>query len=566
MSEILIKNGFVVDPRNKINCEKMDIALKDNKIVKKVNEKNAKIIDASGLTVMAGGVDIHSHIAGAEVNTGRIIRPEDHYKDPVAKTPITRAGTGYSIPSTFVTGYRYAAMGYTSVFNGSIAPMKAKHAHEEFNDIPLLDKGTYILSGDWWFVLENLAKGDIDECARLVSWLIYSTRGYAIKVVNPGGLESWGFGRNVHSIDDPVPNFNITPREIMRGLIKVNKKLNMPHTIHLHTNNLGVPGNYQTTIDTMDALRDLSTDGKPVAHITHVQFCAFKGENWRKFKSGAEDIAKYMNNHTHMTLDMGQVTFSDTTTMTADGPFEFSLYELGGHLKWVNSDVETESSGGIIPFHYKRNSPVSAIQWSIGLEIALLIDDPWKIFMTTDHPNGGPFYDYPKVLAWLYSKKAREATLKKCHKSARKKSLLPSIDRELSLYEIAIMTRAGTAQALGLPNKGHLGIGAEADVAIFNINPETLDIAKKYRTARKAFANAVYTIKDGVIVAKDGQIVNSQIPGRTIWVDAQTKDPCRIDDDMKRKFKEYWTIEYENYPVTDHYVKVSDKISVKASV
>jgi formylmethanofuran dehydrogenase subunit A len=566
MTEILIKNGFVVDPTNKINCEKMDIAIKDGKIVEKVNEKEAQIIDASGLTVMAGGVDIHSHVAGAEVNMGRMIRPEDHYKDPVAKTAITRAGTGYSIPSTFVTGYRYSEMGYTSVFNGSIAPLKAKHAHEELNDIPLMDKATYVLTGDWWFVLENLAKGDIDECARLVSWLMHSSKGYAIKVVNPGGLESWGFGRNVHSIDDVVPNFGITPREIMRGLIKVNKKLNMPHTIHLHTNNLGVPGNYQTTLDTMAALEDLYTDGKPVAHITHVQFASFKGENWGKFKSGAEEIANYMNGHNHMTLDMGQVTFADTTTMTADGPFEFSLYELGGHNKWVNSDVETESSGGIIPFHYKKNSPVNALQWSIGLEIALLIKDPWKIYMTTDHPNGGPFYDYPKVLAWLYSKKAREATLAKCHKSAKRKSLLPSIDRELSLYEIAIMTRSGTAKALGLPNKGQLGVGADADVAIFNINPETLDIAQKFRTARKAFYSAAYTIKDGVVVVKDGQVVNSQVPGRTIWVDSQTKDPCKITDEMKRKFKEYWTIEYENYATSDHYVKVPDKLTVKASV
>jgi formylmethanofuran dehydrogenase subunit A len=565
MTEILIKNGFVVDPTNKINCEKMDIAIKDGKIVEKVSSK-AQVIDASGLTVMAGGGDIHSHVAGAEVNMGRMIRPEDHYKDPVHKTTITRAGTGYSIPSTFVTGYRYSEMGYTSVFNGSIAPLKAKHAHEELNDIPLMDKATYVLTGDWWFVLENLAKGNIDECARLVSWLMQASKGYAIKVVNPGGLEAWGFGHNVHSIDDQVPNFCITPREIMRGLIKVNKKLNMPHTIHLHTNNLGVPGNYQTTLDTMKALEDLSTDGKPVCHITHVQFASFKGENWGKFKSGAEEIATYINAHNHITLDMGQVTFSDTTTMTADGPFEFSLYELGGHNKWVNSDVETESSGGIIPFHYKRNSPVNALQWSIGLEIALLIKDPWKIFMTTDHPNGGPSYDYPKVLSWLYSKKARAATLATCHKSAKKKSLLPTIDRELSLYEIAIMTRAGTAKVLGLPNKGHLGVGADADVAIFNINPETLDIAQKFRTARKAFANTAYTIKDGIIVVKDGKVVNGQVPGRTLWVDSQTKDPCRIDDDMKRKFKEYWTIEYENYAVTDHYVKVSDKLSIKASV
>lgn len=565
MTEILIKNGFVVDPLHKINCEKMDIAIKDDKIVKKVSSK-AKVIDAAGMTVMAGGVDIHSHIAGAEVNLGRMIRPEDHYKDVVKKTAITRAGTGYSIPSTFVTGYRYSTMGYTSVFNGSIAPLKAKHCHEELNDIPLLDKGTYVLMGDWWLVLENLAKGDVDECARLVAWLMQAAKGYAIKVVNPGGLESWGFGHNVHSIDDEVPNFCITPREIMRGLVKVNQKLNLPHTIHLHTNNLGVPGNYMTTLETMKALEDLQTDDKPVAHITHIQFASFKGDTWAKFKSGAEEIASYMNSHTHMTLDMGQVTFADTTTMTADGPFEFSLYELGGHNKWVNSDVETESSGGIIPFHYKKNSPVNALQWSIGLEIALLIKDPWKIFMTTDHPNGGPFYDYPKVLAWLYSKKAREATLKKCHKSARKKSLLPSIDRELTLYELAIMTRAGTAKALGLPNKGHLGVGADADVAIFNINPETLDIAQKFRTTRKAFANSVYTIKEGIIVAKDGQVVNSQVPGKTIWVDAQTKDPCRIDDDLKRKFKEYWTIEYENYPVTDHYVKVPNKLTVKASV
>ena len=49
------------------------------------------------------------------------------------------------------------------------------------------------------------------------------TKGYAIKIVNPGGLESWGFGRNVHSIDDQVPNFGITPRDIMCGLAKVNK-------------------------------------------------------------------------------------------------------------------------------------------------------------------------------------------------------------------------------------------------------------------------------------------------------------------------------------------------------
>ena len=250
--------------------------------------------------------------------------------------------------------------------------------------------------------------------------------------------------------------------------------------------------------------------------------------------------------------------------MTADGPFEYTLYALSGH-KWVNSDVETETSGGIIPMHYKRTSAVNAVQWSISLELALMIEDPWKIMMTTDHPNGGPFFAYPKIIAWLISNKARMATLKRCHKKGQKKSLLPTLNRELSLYELAIVTRAAQAKALGLKNKGHLGVGADADVAIYNVNPETTDIAKKYRLVRKAFRNAAYTIKDGKIVVKDGEVVEN-VSGRTMWLDVQTTQKVKVDDDMRNKFKQYWTVEFDNYPVYDHYLKVPQAITVKASV
>jgi formylmethanofuran dehydrogenase subunit A len=564
MTELLIKNGFVFDPINEINGERMDIAIKDGKIVAKLSGRKPKTIDATGLTIMPGGVDIHTHIAGGGVNTGRIIRPEDHVKDAVSKTAWTRSGSGYSIPSTFITGYRYSEMGYTTVMNPSMAPLEAKHTHEELNDIPLLDKATYPLMGDWWFVLEYLQKGDLEECARHIAWMMDVTKGYAIKIVNPGGLESWGFGHNVQCIHDQVPNFCITPREIICGLAKVNKMLNLPHTIHLHTNNLGIPGNYDCTLCAMRALESVAIDGKPVAHITHLQFSSFGGDNWGNMCSGAEEISKYINAHNHMTFDMGQIIFTDTTTMTADGPFEYTLHQLSGH-KWVNGDVETETSGGIIPFHYKKNNAVNAIQWSIGLELALLIDDPWKMFMTTDHPNAGPFSAYPRILAWLMSKKARIATLKKCNKKAQKKSLLPSITRELSLYDLAIMTRAGQAKALGLKNKGHLGVGADADIAIYNINPETTDITRKYKAVRRAFKHATYTIKDGNIVVKDGEVV-SKASGRTMWLDVQTAEPCKIDEDMKRRFKEYWTVGYDNYPVYDRYIKVKDPITVKARV
>ena len=44
------------------------------------------VIDAAGLVVMAGGVDVHSHIVGSKVNAGRKFCPEDHYDHDCEQT------------------------------------------------------------------------------------------------------------------------------------------------------------------------------------------------------------------------------------------------------------------------------------------------------------------------------------------------------------------------------------------------------------------------------------------------------------------------------------------------
>ncbi len=563
MAALLIKNGFVYDPVNGVDGEKMDIAVSRGRIVEKVGAPH--VIDASGMIVMPGGIDIHSHIVGAKVNSGRLLRPEDHYKDVERRTSVTRSGVGYSIPSTFTTGYRYSRMGWTTVMDPAMPPLKAKHTHEELNDTPMLDKGAYPLLGSNWFVLEYLRAKEFDECAAYVAWMMRATKGYAIKIVNPGGLEAWGFGRNVRDIDDPVPHFDITPREIVQGLCKVNKLLNLPHTIHVHTNNLGKPGNYATTLETLKCVEDFAVDTKPIIHLTHCQFSCFAGHDWRTFRSASDEVAEYVNAHNHATLDIGQITFTDTTTMTADGPFQFILYQITGN-KWVNNDVEAETSSGIVPFQYKRKSYVHAIQWTIGLELALQIQDPWKLFLTTDHPNGGPFTSYPKIITWLMSHKARMEVLKKLNRKAQRKTLLPELDREYTLSEIAIATRAGQAKALSLADKGHLGIGADADIAIYNLNPKRTHLAKHPAAIQRAFSNAAYTIKNGEVVVKNGEVVKS-VNGKTFWTDVQASPSLlEIQPELQKIFEEYYTVKYDNYIVPDHYLAQSAPIPVQAKV
>lgn len=77
---------------------------------------------------------------------------------------------------------------------------------------------------------------------------------------------------------------------------------------------------------------------------------------------------------------------------------------------------------------------------------------------------------------------------------------------------------------------------------------------------------AAYTIKSGEVVAKDGKIVKS-IEGKTFWVNVGlSSSHSEVNSNLKQRFREYWTVEYENYPVPESYLAVSAPISVKAEV
>ncbi|MGV8111035.1 formylmethanofuran dehydrogenase subunit A [Methanospirillum sp.] len=555
MSEYIIKNGKVYDPKTGIKGEVSDVCIKDGKIADKVSSK-AKVIDAKGKTVMAGAVEVHAHVAGPKVNEGRNYRPEDKlftYK-PTGKN--TRMAGGFSIPTTFKTGYEYARMGYTTVMEAAMPPLYARHVHEEIKDTPIIDEGAFPVFGNNWFVFEYLKNNEMDNVCAYISWLLKTTKGYAIKIVNPGGSEAWGWGENCTTVNDPVPYFDITPAEIVKGLLTANEKMGLPHSIHIHSNNLGNPGNYETTLDTLKIAEGVKPNNKfgreQVLHHTHVQFHSYKGDSWANFESGSKEIADYFNKNKNMTMDLGCVTLDETTTMTADGPFEHHLTSLN-HLKWANVDVELETSSGIVPYVYDPNIKVCAIQWAIGLELGLLAKDPMRTFITTDHPNAGPFTRYPRIMKWLMSDKSRQDMLKGFKNSEKviAATNLASIDRELTMFELAQMTRAGPAKSLGLYDIfGGLAPGMDADVAIFNIDEDKI---KDPEEIEKAFTAADYVIKSGTMVVENGEVISNGNK-RTLWVDAKIPMNKQVERDVQMKFLKFYSMNLNNYEVSNHYV------------
>ncbi len=564
--ELLIKNGSVYDPINGVKGDRMDISIKDGKIVDKVSSEAAKI-DAGGRLVMPGGVDAHSHIAGAKVNLGRLMRPEDSRAGIKPRTKITRAYSGYTVPNVFAIGYRYAQMGYTTVFEAAQVIMKARHTHEELEEIPIIDKGALTLFGSNWPTMDYVRENNMEKLAAYVAWGLLASRGFGIKVVNPGGGEMWGFGKNVTGINDVVPNFEVTPAQIITSLMKANEMLGLPHSVHLHCNNLGKPGNYKTTLESMELAKQVKPSReRQVLHVTHITFNAWGGTGWRDMDSKADEIANFLNNSENVTTDMGQLIFGSATTMTADGPAQYALSKLLS-ARWGNGDTELEDASGVVPLTYFRQSPVHAIMWAVGLELALLTKDPYKVLLTTDHPNGGPFVNYPEVMALLMSNKKRQEEIKTVHAAINERTKLPGISRELGFNEIAIMTRAAPAKVLGLTDtKGHLGRGADADVAIYDIKPDEIDPSAEHAKIKSAFSSAAYTIKGGEIVVKDGEI-KSTPAGRTFWVSADVpqQQSEEIMKDMRMKFRKYYSINLGNYMVQDAYVTHSSVVKAGVS-
>ena len=526
---IHIKGGRIVDPSHRRD-EIGDLWVRDEQIVAPPGggAKADETVDASGLVVMAGGIDIHSHIAGGNVNTARLLLPEQHRSHARrAATPLSNAGW-----STFETGCLYAEMGFTTVVEPAVAPHHALHAHLELADIPIIDKAILAILGNDDFVLGLLRSGaGASEIRDHVAWTLQTTRALGIKVINAGGVAAFKDNVRSFSFDDVVPFYGVTSRQIVKALQKAVHEIGVPHPLHVHCNNLGLPGNFETALTTIAAVEDLPL------HLAHLQFYGYGQAGSQGFSSAAPRLAEAVNAAKNVTVDVGQVMFGQTVTISSDVLRQFSARGQARPNKYVIIDGDS-NGGGIVPYEYRAGSFHNAVQFAVGLELFLLIDDPWRVFFTTDHPNGAPFTAYPEIFALLMDRDLRAQWLSRIPAEAAAMTTLPSLIREYSLYEIATMTRAAPAGLLGLPDRGHLGVGGRADIALYRPGKS---IAQMFRSAARVY-------KDGDLVVRDGAVTHYRF-GRALQV------APNVDVKMRLRMKQYYD---ERYGLPSDFMRVPE--------
>jgi len=540
MSSVLLRGGRVIDPAHPGSGQHRDLALREGRIVEPgAGETFDLEIDASGCVVMAGGIDMHTHIGGGKVNLARLLMAEDHRAGPnpiaLPRNPLELASCGNCAPGTLATGYRYVEMGYTAAFEPAMVPSNARHAHMEMADVPILDHGAYVMLGNDELFLQMLAEGGPDclnfaQIRDYTAWTLQATKALGVKVVNPAGISAFKFNQRKLDVDERHVHWQVTPRQVVHTLARALRELGVPHPLHIHGSNLGVAGNIRSTLETIAAL-----EGLP-AHLTHVQFHAYGTEGAKKFSSAALQLAEAVNENPQISIDVGQIMFGQTVTASGDTMRQHAQSDLASPRKWVGADIEGMAGCGVVPFRYREQSFVNALQWVIGLEIFLLVRNPWQVVLTTDHPNGGPFTSYPHLIRLLMDRGFREERLAKLHPEVAADCALRSIARELTLDEIAILTRAAPARLLGLADRGQLGVGAAADIAIYR---EQADREAMFRTPE-------YVFKDGNLVARAGRVTATPVGG-THFV-APGYDPA-IEKTLRRHWQAHGSINFDHVAI-----------------
>ena len=445
-----------------------------------------------GHIVFPGGIDIHTHIGGGKVNIARLLMPQrrnrelqrDHAESKPWLSPLS-----CPVPNTWETGRRYLQMGYTTCFEPAMLPAGARHAHAEMRDIPWLDTGGYVLLGNERMLLEWIATGAPQEqITDYVAWMLRSHAACAVKVANAGGIDAFKFNQRHLNVDENHPIYGITPRRILQSLSLAVAELGIAHPLHVHCSNLGQAGNIASTLATIDAV-----DGGRL-HVAHAQYHCYGDEGPHGFSSAAHLLAERINASDRVTIDVGQVLFGQTVTLSADTMHQFDHRKLAHPRKAVFQDLECQAGCGVLPFQYRESQYVHGLQWSIGLELFLRIHDPSKVFLTTDHPNGGPFTGYPHLIRLLMDYDFRMSIFEKLHPDVRKTSPLAELKREYTIDEIATITRSGPASALGLERRGTLQQGARADLAVYTVDSN----------AESMFSHPALVFRGGKLVYRDG--------------------------------------------------------------
>ncbi len=503
MNGLILKNGLVFDPLNGIKGEKMDIMIKDGVIVEEVDEKKSKVIDVTDMIVVPGGIDSHTHIASQTLSIAKMM--------------------GINIPLPKQIEEEYLKTGYTFVVEAGMSFSKALHTHIVLERLRSLDKACLLRLDSNWLMIMLAQEKDLEASTNVMAWLLKGTKAYGVKLVNPLSSEAWTWRKEWKGASEKIKHLDISPLEYAKFVLTTLRKLNVPSPLYIHPDGAGQVGGFEEAIK---CLNELKVEGK--IHLAHAQYYA-KGVEGEQ----VDELAEYVRTSENVEVDVGCAMLNEGILISHDAYFISNLYRQVLFLDQIEGE-------GVAFLARGRENIKSFLEAS--LKLILSVRELSKVHLSLNSPNCGTPSDYPHLYAWLMSEKARN--------SMDDTGLLAQFEDELTLEELFVITRGAPAASLGLNSKGRLSIGADADIAVYNFNPEVMDPSRDYEKLMKAFSKVAYTIKGGEIIVKNGEVIHG-VNGKTFWIKCKGEPSEAIFTRMER----YFSFDPKQYDLSDKALK-----------
>ena len=347
-----ITGGHVHDPANGVDGEVRDICIEDGRIVAELpDRRRRRSTRAAWSSCPAAWTSTPTSPARAATTPAGCCPKST----PPIRRPRRRCSSGEGVPRSGHRRHRAEHVHHRlplrrprlhhGVRRRRGAAHGAAQSHAELDDTPFVDAGFFVLMGNDEYLLRQIDAGERDRARDYAAWLLGATGGYAIKIVNPGGIEVWKAGqRNLTGLDDaarrPAGHAARDSRDARRRGQRAAAAA--PGRTSTATTSASA-GNVATTLAThAGAGRPARALHPPAVPRLRRQPTARAGAR------RAARVIEYVNAHPEVSGDVGQVMFGPATTLTADGPVEYLLHKSSGR-KWVNVDIELETGCGIVP-------------------------------------------------------------------------------------------------------------------------------------------------------------------------------------------------------------------------
>ena len=537
--KIIIKNGIVFDPLNKIEGEVKDILIEDGIIVDTfTSEKDVKKIDANNKTVIPAALDIHSHFASQQVNWARLLGSKNEvFQDTWEGLRLE------NIAKNFISN------GYTFILEANVFPSLVKQTIFDFTHFPVLDKAMLLNVSNFWPLEIEFQKGKIEDMAIFLSDLLLKTKGFGFKAYNPFESASWDFKVVRDDLSKQGRLFNFNALDVYKNLTRCVEFLGLPHSIHAHIEGCEQEQGIKNLFDVLEEIKSLGLESpnyrSQLFHLAHASSYNIHGDNSK--------LIDFFNNNKDFDLDLGFLGFDNINPLiSSDRRLINSIYNPEVPRKLIRSAIEFEGDSFSTIRTFNKNNETDCILWANSIDLALNIKNKYQLQSSINFPNYANITKMPQIATWLMSSEARNNFMKNMNSDFQNKTVLKDNKDTLTFNDFIIITRASPAQSLGLGRiKGNLGLGADGDLNILNLNLTEIDENKDYDELIKALSNIGLIVKAGETIKKDDNF-NLNIQGKIFWSNGklEKKDPLMILSKKEEFYQKYASVFYDSFKTT----------------